>query len=317
MKLLTSNGTKLAVSVLLLLTACKQAGYQVKQPGSDLIPQPFDGSGSSAPTANIEIYDKGVPVTWTVVGNKVDIKPSLDTLDPDYITKSKCDNPGIIEAAYDLGNGAKPVVTRTECESLAATQQVFTQAGDYLVQMQVKSLDGETSRASMTLRVLEPSTAYDQIEGGFTIHANPILATINQQISFTSLCELKGNLIISWDFADNAKVDGSAVQHAYANPGAYYVNAICKSDTGQILKASLTVVILKDPAPGIPKTALPIPGNNPNLPPKTQPCNATQGPCQAGGAQVPPAPTQQPQFPGQSQQQIVFDPRCGCYVQVQ
>ena len=301
------NGSLVRAALFIALTvaACKQAGYEVPQPGAAGSPQTFQGDGAAAPTARIETIDAGVSVTWTYVGNKVDIRPTLDTLDPNYVGKETCDQPGIIEASYDLGNSEKPVVTRTECSSLTTAGHVFTKAGDYLIQMQVKSKDNEVAWASMTLRVLDKGITRSQVEGGFTIHAKPILASVNQAILFTGICELTGQLTISWDFADGAKSDGAALMHTYLQVGQYRVTAICKSSAGKTDQASLTVVVMANP-PAVPEVAIPIPGNNPNLPPPPATptkCDPTQGPC-GTGSKVP-TPNNTPT--------ITYTPECTCY----
>ena len=309
----------LAVAMITIasVTACKQAGYQVLRPGAGQSPEGFaesDGT-STPPSARVEIRDRGTLVTWTVVGNPVEVRPSKDTLDPDYIDKSKCDNPGIIQATYDLGNGSKPVVDRSECETLATSNVIFNTPGDYLIQMQVKSLDSEVAWASATLRVVAKDTPKDQIEGGFNIYANPLIANINQEIDFTGICELKGKLNITWDFADSTTGAGATSKHAYITPGQYRVSALCTSDSGKALQASLTVVVMKEGAPKLPAPEIVVPAENPNVP--TPPaCDPTQGPCQSG------AKTPQGTTPGQTTQNPVptplpviwyYDPYCRCY----
>lgn len=301
--------TKVVVMTALAFTACKQAGYQVLRPGT-VTPQTFDGNKTIPPTARVEVIDQGVSVTWTYVGNKVDIRPTLDTLDPDYLGKSNCENPGIIQAAFDSGNGKKPVIDRLDCASLTVKEETYSQPGDYLIQMQVKSQDNEIAWASMTLRVVAKGTTREDIEGGFTIHAKPLLAGINQPIAFTGICELKGVLTISWDFADGSKADGAALQHPYAKAGQYRVTALCRNDAGRSLQASLTVVVIDGTPPTLPDVPVPVPGSNPNLPPPTTtPCDPTQGPCQ-NGSQVPQGGSQVPDNSGQTWS---YESNCRCY----
>lgn len=306
-KIIGNHWFKGAILIALSLTACKQAGYQVLRPDGSVSPENFNGPTSIPPTARVEVLDKGVSVTWIYVGNKVEVRPTLDTLDADYLGKSTCQNPGIIQATYDLGNGSKPEVNRTNCDSLSVKEATFTKAGDYLVQMQVKSQDNEVAWASMTLRVIDKNTPRDQIEGGFTIHAKPLLAGVNQNIAFTGICELKGKLTISWDFADGTKTAGAALPHAYAAVGQYRVTALCTNDAGRSLQASLTIVIVKDPVPTLPDVAVPVPGQNPNIPTNGA-CDPTQGPCQTGTTQAPggkPVPT--------TPTPTWYDTDCTCY----
>lgn len=318
LKLVRHPFSKGAILAALSLVACKQAGYQVLRPATPQTPETFKGpdTSSTPPTATVEVLDKGVPVTWTYVGSKVEIRPGVDTFDLDYLEKSKCVNQGIIQATYDLGNGSKPVVDRNECDSLATKDAVYTTPGDYLIQMQVKSLDSEVAWASMTLRIVDKNTPRDQIEGGFTLSAKPILTNVGEAINFTGICELKGRLTVSWDFADTAKGDGAVVAHTYQTPGQYRVTALCSNDSGRSLQASLTVVIVKEKAPKVPEGVIAVPGQNPNIPTPAVKCDPTQGPCQnttqmpQGSTTVPTASTPVP-----TPKPVVwyYDPYCACY----
>lgn len=306
--LLNSVTWRWLFSAALILTACKQAGYEVLKPGLQNS-NSFDSTKTLAPTARLEAVDRGVSVTWTYVGNRVEFQPSADTLDPDYVGKESCQNPGLIAADYDLGNGSKPSKQRSDCASLATTGHVFTKAGNYVIKMTVKSKDNETATASMTLRVVDRSIAATQAEGGFTVHAKPILAEINQPITFSGICELKGKLTIGWNYGDNATGAGAVTQHAYGQTGQYLVTASCASDSGKKYDASLTVVIMGTTTPAIPSVAVPIPGQNPNLP-RTTGCDPSQGPCQNAGQ----APNGAQTIPNSSGPVWYYDPFCRCYI---
>jgi len=299
---------KLALLTVLSATACKQAGYQVLKPGL-LIPNSFDASKTMAPTARVEVIDRGVSVTWTYVGTRVDIRPTTDTLDPNYLGKSSCENPGIIAADYELGNSLKPSIKRKECSSLATTGQVFKTPGDYLIKMVVKSEDNETAISTMTLRVVDRSGPPSQVEGGFTIHARPLLVAINQPVNFTGICELKGKLTIDWDYADSANGSGAVTQHSYANAGQYLVSAICSSASGRKMNASLSVVVSETTPPVLPEVGIPVPGTNPNLPQGIN-CDPSQGPCQNAGQ----SPNGGQTLPDETGPVWYYDPFCRCYV---
>lgn len=268
---------KVAVLLSLALISCKQAGYQVLKPGSQSPENFANPSTTIPPTARVEAMDQGVAVTWTYVGNTLEVKPTLDTLDADYLGKSTCENPGIIEATYDLGNGSKPVVSRTDCASLATKTVTYAQPGDYVITMQVKSQDNELAWASMTLRVVAKGTSRDEIEGGFNVYAKPMIANINSPITFTGICELKGKLTISWNFADGTSGDGLVVTHNYTKPGQYRVNAVCKNEAGRSVDASLTVVVMTSGTPKLPDVAVMDQTKNPNIPATT--CTKTPSPC--------------------------------------
>lgn len=293
----------------LSISACKQAGYQVLKPGL-LVPNSFDASKTMAPTARVEVIDRGVSVTWVYAGTRVDIRPTLDTLDPNYIGKSNCENPGVIGADYELGKSTqKPSIKRTACSSLATTGHVFNTTGDYLIKMTVKSEDNEFAVATMTLRVVDKSIKPSQVEGGFTIHAKPLLARINQPITFTGICESKGKLTIDWNYGNGGSGVGAVTQHAYSSTGQYVVNAVCSSDLGRKMSASVSVVVIDSTSPVLPEVALPVPGSNPNLP-KGQNCDPSQGPCQ--NASQKPAGGQS--LPDRSGPAWYYDPFCRCYI---
>jgi hypothetical protein len=170
---------KFLIAFFLMVSACKQAGYQVLKPGM-INSNSFDASKAMAPTARVEVIDRGISVTWVYAGTRFDVRPTTDTLDPNYVGKSTCENPGIIAADYDLGISKKTSVKRTSCSSLATTGHVFNTPGDYVIKMTVKSEDNEMAISTMTLRVVDKSITPSQVEGGFTIHAKPLLTGVNQ-----------------------------------------------------------------------------------------------------------------------------------------
>ena len=298
---------KIVLAVGLSVSACKQAGYQVLKPGL-ITTNSFDSSKAMAPTAQVEVMDRGISVTWVYAGTRVDVRPSADTLDPNYLGKSTCENPGIITADYELGTAKKLSVKRTSCSSLATTGHVFSTSGDYLIKMTVKSEDNEIAIATMTLRVVDKSITPSQIEGGFTIHAKPLLTSVNQAVTFTGICELKGKLTVNWDYGDSDSGVGAVTQHSYTAPGQYVVNATCTNDTGRKMSASVSVVVTDSLTPTIPSLAIPIPGSNPNLP-KGQNCDPSQGPCQ--NASQKPAGGQS--LPDKSGPAWYYNPFCRCY----
>jgi hypothetical protein len=294
--------------VMLSASACKQAGYQVLKPGL-ITPNSFDASKAMAPTARVEVIDRGISVTWVYTGSRVDIRPSSDTLDPNYLASSNCENPGITIADYELGKSQKPSIKRSSCSSLATTGHVFNTPGDYLIKMTVTSEDNETATSSMTLRVVARSTTAAQVEGGFTIHATPLLSEVNQAITFTGVCELKGKLTISWDYGNSSTGVGAVTQHSYSSPGQYVVVANCASDTGRKMTSSVSVVITDSTPPTTKNSLVPVPGGNPNLP-NDRNCDPSQGPCQ--NATQKPAGGQS--LPDKSGPAWYYNPFCRCYI---
>jgi len=299
---------KLLLAFGLTFSACKQAGYQVLKPGLTNS-NSFDASKTMAPTARVEVIDRGISVTWVYAGTRVDVRPTTDTLDPNYIGKSTCENPGIIAADYELGTTKKTSIKRSSCSSLATTGHVFNTPGDYVIKMSVKSEDNEMAIATMTLRVVDKSITPSQVEGGFTVHAKPLLTGVNQPVTFTGICELKGKLTISWDYGNSSSGVGAVTQHSYNAPGQYVVNAFCSSDSGRKMSASVSVVVTGSLNPVLPSAVIPVPGSNPNLP-KGQNCDPSQGPCQ--NASQKPAGGQS--LPDKSGPAWYYNPFCRCYI---
>jgi hypothetical protein len=266
------------MGIALALISCKAAEYEVLRPSKNN-EQTITGGPSIPPTARLEAIDRGVSVTWVYVGTAVEFRPTVDTVDPDYLNNSACTNPGIVQASYNLGDGTTPIINRPGCESLSVQSHVFQQPGVYNVTMEVLSQDNERAYGSMVFKVIPQGTPKEQIEGGFTIHGVPLLAGIGQNVTFTGICELQGQRTINWDFGDSQVATGDTSTHAYTAPGQYIVKATCQSSNGTQANASLTVVVMTGTPPVLTASELPDPNRNPGLPNPTPPisgCNQQQ-----------------------------------------
>jgi len=301
-----------------LALSCRPASYEILRPkkgtadngpppSSSTVPpvsQPPVGPSNLPPTARVEVIWNGSPVTKVQVNQPVQVRPSYDTVDPDYIGKSNCANPGITRADYDIGHQATPTAQRTQgCEDLAVPY-TFTQPGDYQVSMVVTSQDNQQATASMTLHVVDANTPLTD-NGGFTITADPLLSSIGQPVTFIGYCQTSLPYTITWQFGDNSTGTGVTVVHNYAAAGQYRLDATCTEQSGRTWLANVTEVVLTQQVviPGSP-TGHPIPpfGGIPT----TLPGDPTQ--------QIPgQVPGQIPvQIPGQIPATPIYQPTCGC-----
>jgi len=283
---------------------CRQAIYEIVKPATDQEgdPQPPStfkdpgnsnrpSSGTSGPTARIEVIWEGQSVTQVKVNSPTLIRPTADTVDPDDLGKTDCPNPGITAAQYQIAGEASPVVDRGDrCEALSVPY-TFKTVGDYFIEMTVTSNEGEKAVASMTLRVVN-----DEVSdfGGFTITANPLLAKVKQSIDFTGLCTTKNPKVIAWKFADGNEGEGDGTRHAYERTGSYKVEAQCSETVGnkRIWKAAVTVVVLDDVVAVPPSVTPPVPPSvpppspPPPPPPATPPPSGPNPPSNPGGGGI-------------------------------
>lgn len=242
--------------------SCRPASYEIIKPkkgksgdkaGNPTNVVPDDGNpspgtpaiDSAPPTARIEVIWQDQSVTKVRVNRPVEIRPTVDTVDPDDIGVSSCANPGIVKAEYDVGGLAKPTATRKlGCETLGVPY-TFTTPGDYKIDMIVTSNENETAFASMTLRVVDETAPLTE-DGGFTIQAVPLLVKVGQEVDFSGFCRTKQAHAIDWAYGDSAEGLGAATRHAYAVEGQYRVDATCTESiaNGRSWDASLTVVVI-------------------------------------------------------------------------
>ena len=273
---------------LLAHTACRPASYEFiddngRDTGTPNRFAPDQGKPSPTnlpPTARIETIFNGQAVTKVRVGQPVTIRPSSDTADVDDIGKSSCVNPGIVKANYQIDNTSPTVDRDGGCKDLGVPH-TFTQTGDIVISMIVTTNENETATAKMTVTVINTNESMTSTDGGFTIRAYPMIGTINQEITFIGNCYTTSRNTIGWNFADSRTGTGSRVTHQYTAIGQKQVEAICQSDAGQRYDAWVTIVITKDPVPGL---------VNPK--PPVNPCPEGQTPAQSPNQLPGQTPTQ-------------------------
>lgn len=257
--------------------SCRPASYEIIKPKkgrsgekqgnpNNVVPDegtPTPGQpaiDSAPPTARIEVIWQDQSVTQVRVNRPVEIRPTVDTVDPDDIGVSSCANPGIVKADYDVAGEAKPTAERKlGCETLGVPY-TFTKPGDYKIDMVVTSNENETAFASMTLRVVDENAPLGK-DGGFTIQAIPMLVKVGQDVDFSGFCRTEVAHTIDWTYGDASEGIGAATRHAYAAEGQYRVDATCTESVqgGRSWDASLTVVVIDREIliPGQPTQPLP------------------------------------------------------------
>ncbi len=216
------------------------------------------------PSAEIEVMKDGVIVTKVHANQEVLIRPSIGTADPDDIGLSTaCKyNPGIVRADYDLGIENKKLTSaRSACEDLGV-KYTFAKAGDYTLTMVVTSNDNENATSSMVLVVVDENTSLDDVDGGFIIHAHPMIVLIGTSITFEGRCDTIYENKITWNFADSKSGEGKTIAHLYEITGQFLVQATCSS-RGKEKRASVTVVVVPKNTGNIPPTGWPPTGTNP------------------------------------------------------
>lgn len=289
---------------MLLLISCRPAEYEIIRgkggnrggepvapfldPNAPLPPGSSNPSplipDNMPPTARVEVIWNDAPVNRVRVNENVEIRPSLDTVDPDDVGVVSCVNPGIIKAEYDVGvGGDKRLSERHQgCEPLGIPYR-FTSPGNYEIALLVTSNENETAMAMMTLHVYDGNTPPPN-QGGFTIQAHPMLVGVGQAVNFWGACNLGQTQVITWQFGDGGTATGAVVSHGYQAIGQYRVEAICTDETGRSQNAQLTIVVINQAnikIPGFVDPIIPQPGP---LPPATPPPPpAKNGPVPAPG----------------------------------
>ncbi len=262
---------KLVNSIMIAaMISCSPAAYEVIRPKKDKAdtPQPTapesvntirNLTNSHEPSAEIEVIVNNQSVTQARVGVPTTIRPTADSLDPDYIGQTSCANPGLILAEYGIQGEASPKAERKDGCETPGVPYTFTKAGEYEITLRVVSQDKEDAEASMILSVIDgvnPSANQNY----FKISANPLVQVKGGNITFTASCYLGESYKVTWDFGDNTEGTGLTVVHAYQEAKAYLVKAICTgNESGKTLHAKLTTTILDESSkvPGTPQKTSP------------------------------------------------------------
>lgn len=247
-----------------MLSACA-ARYRTihKELGGQETPAPESEDATpkvALPTAGVEVLRGDSAVSKVGVDEDFVIRPTESTRDPDNADKPNCRNPGIVKADYQISDGSSPSAARAgaSCTTLEVPHKISA-PGTYTITLTVTSDENETATSSMTL-VVVPKDQVDkpEVDGGFTVKANPPVAYPGDPIVFDGDCT--NAKLISWAYGDGGVGTGVRNEHAYANPGQYKIDAECERPQGPKLSSSVTVTI-------IPKPTTPPGGDDGSVPP--------------------------------------------------
>lgn len=253
----------LAATTLLALAGCRAAGYEiidpdkpVERPAGPALPQ----TTSFPPSARLEIVQAGKMIGVTRTGTGLTFRPSVDTVDPDYMGKSPCANPGINSAEYQISIDGRVVSSQRDsgCEPLEVSYS-FANIGAQTVTLKVVSADGETASSSQVVRVVNTDPCCSVPEPAIIVTAAPIVAYPDEAISTQARCLNPEPGTIRWDFGNSKTATGSTSTTSFAKTGQYVIAATCTLANGKSAKGTVTVTVI--PA-GKPRPS----GGTPTLP---------------------------------------------------
>lgn len=239
-----------------IFVACAGAEYRVIENKAEQVSgepkkvtsenSPFDELAKKSkkkflPTAAVEVILDGKRVVETLIGARVELRPSADTLDYDFVDLSSCRNPGIKAVQYYLNGSKIAEVSRNRCDSLSAYHS-FPAAGKFEVKMVVTSIDNEIAESMMTMNV--KSSASQLANLGFVIEATPLIQVVNKSVEFRSYCYDTQRYQIDWNLGDNTTKAGLNVDHSYDASASYSVQSECKSSVNT-QKAAISILIIE------------------------------------------------------------------------
>lgn len=242
----TKSPTLLLVMNLIavVFSGCRAAGYEIIDPvGSK--PTPELAVTSLPPSARLEITQGGNLVGVARTGQGLTFRPSADTVDPDYVGKSPCSNPGISGAKYDVSIDGKSVSSAREkgCEPLEITY-AFEKIGAQVVTLKVTSADGETATASQTIRVVNADPCCSVPEPAVYVTAAPLVAYPAEEIQVQARCLATEVGTITWKFGDGSTSVGGNSKHSFAKTGQYVITATCTLGNGKTAQGTVTVAVI-------------------------------------------------------------------------
>lgn len=250
------------VTMITIISGCRAAGYEIIDPvkNRERPAGPTDATASLLPSARLEIVQAGKMIGVTRTNQGVVFRPSADTVDPDYVGKSPCANPGINSAEYQISiDGQRVASTRQRgCEPLDVTY-AFAKIGAQNITLKVVSADGETATASQTVRVVDNDPCCAVPAPAVFVTAAPLVAYPAEQVSVQAKCLATEAGTITWTFGDGATSLGGISTHAFDKVGQYLITATCTLGNGQKAQATVTVSVIPS---GRPRPA----GGTPTLP---------------------------------------------------
>lgn len=240
----SANLIIVASALQILLSGCRAAGYEIIDPiAAKPIPEAI--AKSLPPSARLEVVLGGNLVGVVRIGQGLTFRPSTDTVDPDYVGKSPCSNPGITGAKYDISIDGKSVsANRTQgCEPLEIAY-AFEQIGAQVVALKVTSADGETATASQTIRVVNADPCCSVPDPAVYVTAAPLVAYPAEEIQVQARCLATEAGTISWKFGDGATSVGGNSKHSFSKVGQYVITATCTLGNGKAAQGTVTVSVI-------------------------------------------------------------------------
>lgn len=243
-------GTKSPELLLMLgiavmtICGCRAAGYEIIDPVASK-PTPELAVRSLPPSARLEIVQGGSLIGVVRTGQGLTFRPSSDTVDPDYVGKSPCSNPGISAAKYDISIDGKSVASAREkgCEPLEIAY-AFQQIGAQNVTLKVTSADGETATASQVIRVINSDPCCSVPEPAIYVTAAPLVAYPSEEIQVQARCIATEAGTITWKFGDGANSVGGNSKHSFSKTGQYVITATCTLGNGKTAQGTVTVSVI-------------------------------------------------------------------------
>ncbi len=238
----------ISIISILNIHACRAAGYEIIDPvkAQERPAGPTDATASLLPSARLEVVQAGKMIGVVKTNQGVVFRPSADTVDPDYVGKSPCANPGINSAEYQISiDGQRVASTRQRgCEPLEVPY-AFAKIGAQKVTLKVVSADGETATASQTLRVTDDDPCCSVPAPAVLVTAAPMVAYPGEPIKAQAKCLAAEAGTISWNFGDGpAAPVGGIASHAFEKLGQHVITATCTLGNKQKAEASVTVSVI-------------------------------------------------------------------------
>ncbi|MEY4630420.1 MAG: hypothetical protein RIQ81_540, partial [Pseudomonadota bacterium] len=215
------------VTLMASLAGCRAAGYEiidpdrkVERPAGPALPE----TTSYPPSARLEIVQAGKIIGVTRTGTGLTFRPSVDTVDPDYMGKSPCANPGINSGEYQISIDGRVVSSQRDrgCEPLEVNYS-FANIGAQVVTLKVVSADGETASSSQVVRVVNTDPCCSVTEPAIAVTAAPLVAYPDEPVNAQARCLNPEPGNIAWDFGNGKKAAGSTSSTTFSKTGQYVI----------------------------------------------------------------------------------------------
>ena len=241
----------IALASLITLGGCRAAGYEIIDPVKDRQrPAAPDATASLLPSARLEVTQAGKLIGVVRTNQGLVFRPSADTVDPDYVGKSPCANPGITNAEYQISIDGQRVASARQrgCEPLEVPYS-FVKIGAQVVSLKVISADGETATASQTVRVVDNDPCCAVPAPAVLVTAAPLVAYPGELVKTQAKCLATEAGTISWKFGDGATAMGGTSSHSFDKTGQYVITATCTLGNGKKAEATVTVSVIPSGRP--------------------------------------------------------------------